>query len=110
MMHHADTLIVALAAGALAAATIQAGANSNLRPAVSFGTLAVLLAVAAVREHRAATEARDAAVRLARAARVRHHRNVDGQPVFRWCCETWWLTRGHSHTTTCPADRTRSAA
>ncbi|MBH1939144.1 hypothetical protein I5Q34_33630 [Streptomyces sp. AV19] len=83
MIRRIDTLIAALAAGALAAATVQAGADGEPRTACSFGALAVLLAVVAVREYR----------------------DVGGAPVFRWCCEPWWLTRGVEHAGDCRSGR-----
>ncbi|MBB5118714.1 hypothetical protein FHS36_002147 [Streptomyces eurocidicus] len=29
------------------------------------------------------------------------------QPVFVWCCETWWLTNGGAHEDDCRAGRSQ---
>ncbi|MFI0914175.1 hypothetical protein [Streptomyces abikoensis] len=99
MNHRTSTLIAALAAGIIAAATAQAAQDHEWRHTASYGAAALLLALLAHHAHQSASQARTAAVRARRAERLRR------PPVDRACCELAFLTEGarRVHEPTCPA-------
>lgn len=94
MIHRTACFVAAFASGATAAVGLHAGLAQDPRTSASCVFAALLCAAVARHEYQTAAEAHAVAVRLERAVRVRPHRNVGDEPVFRWCCEPWWLTRG----------------